>query len=546
MADPRLIAAALATLALFVLAPAASAALSAETLYKTDTVVVIDLQLEQTAVEALEAEPDEYVEAEFRIAETDGTPEGVGIYTAPLTVGVRLKGSTGSFKGLDKKAAFKVKFDEFVDNQTFLGLEKLTLNNMAQDPSMVHEALVYPAFRAAGVPAPHTGYAYVYLNGIDYGLHLNLEPWDKIALEKRFGAFQNPPQHLYEGGPGLDLEPGKAADYEVDEGKSKTRTDLEALITAANATEPSFTPRLAPVADLEEMVAMWAAERYLGHWDGYTGGFPNNYYLYSEPSGVFQMLPSGTDQTLGSWWYSFTSKGGLLFNQCLAEEACYAAYLKALEAVEETTTALDLSKEAKALAALLAPWQEQEAEESERAPFDLDFIEEEFKATLKFLAKRPQVLADWLDTGELPEEPDEEEPEEEEKEEPKEDPGKPNPFEEVPKVPQPFTIDNRLELDRSRLGRGLVIVRATVSGPGALSLVANTGPADNRRRACSVAAKQVQAGPTVLRCRLSETTRRRLAKAPLTLRLNVNFQPGDGNPPLTVPRLARLPRQAAG
>ncbi|HZO05711.1 MAG TPA: CotH kinase family protein [Solirubrobacterales bacterium] len=542
MADPRLIAAALATLALLVFAPAASAALSAETLYEPDTVVVIDLKLSEAAVAALEAEPDEYVEGEFRIAETDGTPEGIGPYTEPLTVGVRLKGGAGSFKGLDKKAAFKVKFDEFVDDQTFLGLEKLTLNNMAQDPSMVHEALVYPAFRAAGVPAPHTGYAYVYLNGIDYGLHLNLEVWDKIALEKRFGAFQNPPQHLYEGGAGQDLEPGMAAEYEVDEGKSKTRTDLEALITAANATEPSFTPRLAPVADLEEMVAMWAAERYLGQWDGYSGGLPNNYYLYSDPAGVFQMLPSGTDQTLSDWWYSFTSKGGLLFNQCLAEEACYAAYVKALETVEETSVALDLPDQAKALAALLAPWQEQEVEESERAPFDLEFIEEEFEKTLKFLAKRPQVLADWLGTGELPEEPNEEEPEEEE--EPKEDPGKPNPFEEIPKVPQPFTIDSRLELDRSRLGRGLVIVRATVSGPGALSLIGSTGPADDRRRACTVAAKQVQAGPAILHCRLSEATRRRLAKAPLTLRLNVNFQPGDGNPLLTVSRLARLPRQA--
>ena len=43
------------------------------------------------------------------------------------------------------------------------------------------------------------------------------------------------------------------------------------------------------------MTRMWAVERYLGHWDGYTT--KNNYYLVSDPSGRFQMLPWGTDQT---------------------------------------------------------------------------------------------------------------------------------------------------------------------------------------------------------------------------------------------------------
>jgi hypothetical protein len=42
----------------------------------------------------------------------------------------------GSLRTLDQKAAFKIKFDEFIEGQTFLGLKKLTLNNMVEDPSM--------------------------------------------------------------------------------------------------------------------------------------------------------------------------------------------------------------------------------------------------------------------------------------------------------------------------------------------------------------------------------------------------------------------------
>ena len=69
----------------------ASAALSAEMLLEPTTVVAIDLQLPQASVEALEAEPDEYVEGTFALAESDGTPAGIGEYTGPITVGIRLK-----------------------------------------------------------------------------------------------------------------------------------------------------------------------------------------------------------------------------------------------------------------------------------------------------------------------------------------------------------------------------------------------------------------------------------------------------------------------
>ena len=52
----------------------------------------------------------------------------------------------------------------------------MTLNNMVQDPSMVHEALGYEVLRAAGIPAAHTGFAYVRVNRKGYGLYL--EPRD--------------------------------------------------------------------------------------------------------------------------------------------------------------------------------------------------------------------------------------------------------------------------------------------------------------------------------------------------------------------------------
>ena len=63
---------------------------------------------------------------------------------------------------------------------------------------MIHESLAYTAFRATGVPAPRTGYAYVRVNGDDYGLHLNVETLDSVSLPT-LRPFDADTQHLYEG-----------------------------------------------------------------------------------------------------------------------------------------------------------------------------------------------------------------------------------------------------------------------------------------------------------------------------------------------------------
>ena len=97
-----------------------------------------------------------------------------------------------SFRPLTGKAAFKVKFDKFVEEPALPGLEKMTLNNMVQDPSMIHETLAYEAFRAAGVPAPRTGYAFVTVNGEDYGLYLDIESLDEVSLPHWFASTKAP------------------------------------------------------------------------------------------------------------------------------------------------------------------------------------------------------------------------------------------------------------------------------------------------------------------------------------------------------------------
>lgn len=525
--------AAAALLAALLVAPAAGAALTAAAMYEPETVVAIDLQLPPASIEALEAEPEEYVQGTFELRETDGTPAGIAadpVAPGPLTVGVRLKGS-GSFRDLSGKAAFKIKFNEFVKGQKFLGLKKLTLNNMVQDPSMVHEALSYEAFRAAGIAAPDAGYAYLELNGADYGLYLNLETMDDVALEKRFGPFGDP-QHLYEGGPYVDVTPAEIALLEVDEGDEADIGDLEALAAAVVAESPGFLERLAPVADLEQMIRFWAAERYLGHWDGYSGPNANNYYLLSDAHGVFRMLPWGTDQTLVAWWYPFATYGGTMFMRCVAEPACFELYRADLAAVAQSTAALDLGARAQALAARLAPWQAREIADSARAEFSADAIAEGVGKVLDFLQRRPPLLEEWLAETAPPEPP---------RETPK--PAEPVP----PAAPAPGpAISGRLGLDRSLVGRGLLVARPLVGAAGTLALRARTGSAKRPSPACAARPKAVGAGAAVVSCRLTAALRRQLAQRPLSLQLELVLRPADGGEPVLVARTVRLARQAEG
>lgn len=374
-----------------------AAADEAASIYQPGTVAAIDLTLEPAAIASLEAEPDEYVAGTFSFA-PDATPGGGGTFTAPRKVEVRLKGHA-SFRPIeDGKSAFKLKFKK---TEAFLGLRKLTLNNMVQDPSMVRETLSFAAFRATGVPAPRTGFANLRVNGENFGVYLNLETLDDIAMKNLFGSFDPLTQHLYEGELGEDVRPGDAGKFEADEGDEANRADLEALIAAVASAGPEpWSERVAANADLGEMTRMWAVEHYIGHWDSYSGGQeiyqPSNYYLYSDPTGRFQMLPWGTDGTwLAGEHLAFDVGNGLLFTHCLADQSCEATYRESLATACEAIAGAGIDQLASSTAALLSPWQEAEQANS-RHEHSLAEVEEGVAETREYIASRPAEAGAWL------------------------------------------------------------------------------------------------------------------------------------------------------
>lgn len=273
--------------------------------------------------------------------------------SAKLEVGLRLKGQWGSWRTLDQKAAFKVKMNFSVKGQKLDGVKKFTFNNMVQDQSMLHEATVYRIFRAMGVPAPRIGYVRVYLNGVDYGLHLNVESYDDQMLERWYSSTQ----HLYEGAYWQDIVDGQYQNMEIDEGDLNNREDLAALALVNNTKNgQEWFEAVQQYLDLNSFVKEIAVERYIGHWDGYGWTIKNNYYAHSTQNGLFTILPWGTDQTLNGWvdMYSYGDVG-IMAQKCLAYTPCLELYKGAMLKVNDTVLSLGLTTMIDKIAAAINP-----------------------------------------------------------------------------------------------------------------------------------------------------------------------------------------------
>lgn len=110
-------------------------------------------------------------------------------------VGLRAKGNTSltTVKQLDSdRYSMKIEFDCFQANKLYHGLDKLCLNNLIQDNTMMKDYLTYKMMNENGVPAPLASFAYVKVNDEDWGLFLAVEAVEDSFLERNYGrAYGN-------------------------------------------------------------------------------------------------------------------------------------------------------------------------------------------------------------------------------------------------------------------------------------------------------------------------------------------------------------------
>ncbi|MCK9461038.1 MAG: CotH kinase family protein [Proteobacteria bacterium] len=373
-------------------------------LYDRESFPTFELTIPQPCADALAISPYEYCSGSVRYRPTDDPADDVLFEN----VGIRLKGRA-SFQPLDGKAGFKIKLDEYVDGQRLFGLRRLTMNNMVQDPSMVHERLGYLLFREAGVPAPLANNARVYVNGEYYGLYLNLQTLDDELVE-----------HLWDPAPGNLYDTSNDAyfvdflpewkDYFVLETNTDApdTSDLDALIAAVNGPDGTFFEDAGLLLDWDELLALGAVQALIGDWDGYFGA-RNNYKAYHElERDRFILFPWGIDQTFGLtdshpedplWHLGYALDGstserenGWVFLRCKAAPACLDLYMQAVDAALDVWDSLALEDE---LDFVLAQIEAAKLEDL-RKPYSNEQAAVSAEATRTFLLERGDVVAEDL------------------------------------------------------------------------------------------------------------------------------------------------------
>lgn len=289
-----------------------------------------------------------------------------------MNVGMHLKGGLGSRKPIascdsgngcavltNSKPALKIKLDygDANANQRLYGLKEITLNSMVQDQSMVHETVDYRLARAAGLPAPRTGFVHVYANGVDLGLHLLVEQYDSTLYNRWFNAGT---QSAYEGAYFQDIvSTGNAAvqpytSLQMHMGTNQNNADLAPVAHAQDTSGATWWNTMMQNADMGELTRDWAFEHFVQQWDAYSWFIFNNYMVHVDNAGIMTMHPWGMDQTLinnaGDYNVHFLTTTtdvsgravGTLFTKCLQYTTCKALYISELAKIGATADSLNL------------------------------------------------------------------------------------------------------------------------------------------------------------------------------------------------------------
>ena len=233
-------------------------------------------------------------------------------------VGVRCKGNSSFvLAGASPRKPFKIDFNRFRPGRKFHGVANLNLNNAAIDPSQMREALSLAVFRDAGVPAPRSAFAMVYLTveGVYdrefLGLYTIIEEVDRAFLKSRFGESS-----------GLLLKPegvrgmpylGDDANLWADRYNPRTSVRpehaarfVEFLELLNRADDDAFRARIAEYVDIDAFLRYLAANALMSNMDSplCTG---HNYYLYlCERDGRLRWIPWDLNLSFGSFTWTGT------------------------------------------------------------------------------------------------------------------------------------------------------------------------------------------------------------------------------------------------
>lgn len=260
-------------------APAKSAEAGASDFYRPDEVQSVYLRVaDEDMQRMLAALPERiYVRASFRWR--DISLENVAI---------RFKGNSSSAPSQQHKRSFLIKFDEYTDDQRFLGLRRVSLDNGVQFGSVFSEPIITEILRDQGIKTHRCNYAKLFLNDKYHGVYGNVERIDETFLERHFPDSNGLLFKVDEGGPGANLQflgddpsiYARAFEPETKSAKKGQRRLVEFIRLINQSPEQDFAANLESNLEVNDFLRVTAVLLLSGAFDQLTGWNPHNYYLY--------------------------------------------------------------------------------------------------------------------------------------------------------------------------------------------------------------------------------------------------------------------------
>lgn len=137
----------------------------------------------------------------------------------------------------NNRYSFKIEFDHYDSVNTYYGLDKLCLNNIIQDNTYMKDYLTYQMMSAQGVASPLCSYAYITVNGEEWGLYLAVEGIEDSFLKRCYG---NDSGELYKpDSSNLGGGRGNGEKFDIKDFTESDTTEEKTTQQAANAVEIS-------------------------------------------------------------------------------------------------------------------------------------------------------------------------------------------------------------------------------------------------------------------------------------------------------------------
>jgi hypothetical protein len=288
-----------------------------DNLFELDKVHTVDIIINDNAWQELlaKAPKEEYISADVVI-------NGKLI----KNIGIRAKGNSSLvnvFTSPSNRYSFKLELDHFETGKNYYGLDKLSLNNMVQDNTYMKDYVAYRYMRQMGVYTPLCSFAYITVNGEEWGLYLAVEDIEESFAQRNFGVDYG---HIYkpdlppipidiyaapEPPPPAGEEPAPRTPnfdwmipfvdigliYRGDEYSSYASIFSNAIFSPVNSDKDRLIAAIKKLnigdventVNIDEVICYFVVHNFVLNPDSYTGNLMHNYYLY-EKDGILSMI----------------------------------------------------------------------------------------------------------------------------------------------------------------------------------------------------------------------------------------------------------------